>query len=261
MSVHLAISYFLKSKNDLLIAGIVAVSSLGLLLVPGAVISSTGFEVELSSPLTLIPLVLGAMSIPLISYKEKWFAKFFKLDFKTQRGISRAGYFFFFGIGASISYFIANEFGLLLLTIGFGAQLMYGKRSGAMWNILLGLLSITLLGPILSLSNLEGADLSAPRVIMGLFIAAGLALVINTFQRARKNQMLANAIMILVPVVLIVIVIFIGTQSSQLGGVDAFVGMIVGFGMTAMLGINVKKKCFFVWDYCRTRNHSHSTYI
>ena len=244
--LHLVLSFVLKIKNDLIITGLVLLSGGAFFVSDITLTDFLGFDVEFRSAQTLIPFVFGAIAIPVVNSKEKVLGKFFKLDFKTQRGISRSAFFFFFGISVLISYFLAGNFGLLFLGIGFGSHMFYNKRSGAMWNILLGVVGFILIGMFLNKANVSSADLQLGRVLTGLFFAAGISLIVNTLQRARKNKSTALAISLGLPIIFPALLIFAGTQNVQFGGFDSFVGLLVGFVLTSFLGINIKKNVYLL---------------
>jgi polyisoprenoid-binding protein YceI len=175
------------------------------------------------------------------NFLEKSWGKFFKLDFKTQRGISRALFFFVFAIGFLISDFMAAELGWLAFMLGFVSIMMHGKRSGALWNLFLAVSAFASVGAFMEIGNVSSVELSSGKVLAGVVLAGGIALLMNTLSRARKNKLWSNVISLGLAFLAPIILIIGGTQNVQFGGTDAFVGLLIGFALTTMFGINIKK--------------------
>jgi hypothetical protein len=239
--LHLVLSNLVNIKNDLLLSAGIAASAGLLFLVPTQSLNIRGFETSLISIELIIPFVIGAFITNLAEMKEKAVGKLFKLDFKSQRGISRSVYLVLFGFGLLISHFLASSMGVLFFSLGFAIPMFYGKRSGALWNMLLGLTMLSTISVFSELGSLDLVALDTGRVLAGLFVALGAALLVNTLQRARNNKMLANAIIWSMPIAIAVALVFAGVLNNQFGGVDAFIGLLVGFTVTAFLGLNIKK--------------------
>jgi polyisoprenoid-binding protein YceI len=239
--VNMVFSHLWNNKGNYWPPIFVLLSSLPLIAFGKLVFNYNGFEVQFSSiPVLLLPF-LGALIEPVANMKEKVLGDFFKIDFKNRRGFSRSVYFFLFGLFLLIAHFMASYIGVALVALGFGASLFYGKKSSALWNMFLSLLAITVIGHFAILANIAESSLMLGRVWAGIFISGFIALLINTLQRARKNQNLGTALswffLLLMPAVLILAI----TQNVSFGGGDAFIGLLVGFAIAASFGINTRK--------------------
>lgn len=239
--VNIAFSYFWKGKSILWPPLFVFISSFLLLTFGEQVFNYRDFSVQLSSiGIFLIPF-LGACVVPIANAKERVLGIFFKIDFKNRQGISRSVYFFLFGIFILISHFLASYVGIALFSLGFGASLFYNKSSNVLWNMLLALLAVTLLGYFAGQAAISESSLLNGRVVTGIFISGFISLFINTLQRAKSNKRLATLLMWFVLLFFPSILILAVSQNVNFGGADTYIGLLVGFSMSAIYGVNTRK--------------------
>ncbi len=239
--LHFIISRFWKSKAAYWPPIFVLISSSLFFLFQTEVFDYDGFKVNLTQlPVILLP-VLGASVEMIADVKEKFLGDFFKIDFKNRRGISRSVYVFLLGFLIFLGHFTASYVGVGLVVLGFSSSLLYQKKSGALWNMLLGVIAIASIGHFASIGEIDSSSLLQGRVLEGLLFGGFISLFINTILRARKKKLLAEILswflMVLIPTGLILI----GGQFISLGGVDAFIGLVVGFAIAAFFGINTRK--------------------
>jgi polyisoprenoid-binding protein YceI len=241
LAVNMVVSHFWKAKAVFWPPLFVLFTTGILCFLPADVISYQGFGIPINTTALLLLPFLGAIIEPIANIKEKVMADFFNIDYKNRRGFSRSVYFFFFGLLALIAHFMASYFGLALVTLGFASSLYYGKKSSALWNLLLAILAITTLGYFANVAQVAESSLLLGRVLAGVFFGGFVALYMNTLVRARKNHLLASAfnwlLILLVPSALILAV----TQNINFGGGDAFIGLLVGFSLSAAFGVNTRK--------------------
>jgi|TARA_R110000737_G_scaffold140765_1_gene171538 polyisoprenoid-binding protein YceI len=241
LAINMLFSHFWKRKATFWPPVFVLLSSFVLLIFGTETFDYNGFPVVFSSiPVLLLPL-FGASVVPIADVKEKVLGDFFKIDFKNRRGFSRSVYFLLFGMFILVAHFIASYLGVALFALGFGASLFYGKKSAALWNMFLALLAITVIGHFAKEAKITESSLLLGRVLAGIFISGFIALIINTLQRARKNEKLGTLLswflLLFLPSMLILAV----TQNINFGGGDAYIGILVGFAISACFGINTRK--------------------
>lgn len=238
---HFIVSRFWKTKGIYWPPLFVVVFSGIFFLFKDQLFVFADFPVDLTQlPVILLPL-MGALIEPIADLKEKYLGNFFQIDFKNRRGISRAVYVFLFGFFLFLGHFTASYIGMALVATGFGASLLYYKKSGALWNMYLGLLALIAMGHMSQIGQTDTSNLLLGRVIEGVLFGAFVSLLINTLGRARKNQLIATALSWFLMLNVPVFVILIGTQNVNFGGTDAFLGLLVGFALSAFLGINTRK--------------------
>jgi polyisoprenoid-binding protein YceI len=239
--VNMVFSHFWNKKGVYWAPIFVLISSLNLLFFRNELFNYAGFTIHFSSIGILILPFLGACVEPIANIKEKVLGNFFKIDFKNRRGFSRSVYFVLFGMFILISHFLASYIGVALFALGFGASLFYGKKSSTLWNMFLALLAITVIGHFAHEAKITESSLLLGRVLAGIFFSGFIALFINTIQRARKNKAIGTILnwflLLFFPSVLILAV----TQNINFGGGDAFIGVLVGFALSAAYGINTRK--------------------
>ncbi len=247
--IHFVISRFWKKKNAWFPPLFILLSSGLFYLVQNELFTFNEFTVSLTTlPVVLLPF-LGSIIVPVADMKEKVFGDFFKIDFKNRRGISRAVYVFLIGLFVFLGHFTASYIGVALVVVGFGANLFYNKKSGALWNMYLGLIALLLIGHMAQIGIVKTSDLLQGRVLEGLFFGGFVSLSVNTFGRAKKNKNVATLISWLLILIVPSILIFLGTQFVSLGGADAFIGLMVGFAFAAFLGINTRKNSSLLGVY------------
>jgi len=239
--VNMLFSRFWKSKAVYWPPLFVLGSSTAVLCSLQNVFDYNGFLIDTSNISILMLPFAGACIEPIANMKEKVLGNFFKIDFKNRRGFSRSVYFFLFGIFLLTAHFVGSYVGVTLFALGFGASLFYHKKSSALWNMFLALLAIAAIGHFAKEAKISESSLLLGRVLAGIFISGFIALFVNTIQRARKNEILGTLLiwflLLIIPSALILAV----TQNINFGGGDAFIGMLVGFALSAAYGINTRK--------------------
>lgn len=239
--LHYLVSRFWKNKNAWIPPIFILISSGLFYLSVGENIAFEDFQVRPHIlPIILFPM-LGALIVPIADLKEKVLGDFFKIDFKNRRGISRAVYVLLIGLFVFLGHFFGSYIGIGMVVLGFGANLLYNKKSGALWNMYLGLIAIMLIGVFAVAGDKEISNLLTGRVLEGLLFGGFVSLIVNTLGRAKKNQTIATILSLFWILFIPCLLIFLGTQFVRLGGTDAFVGLIVGFAFAAFLGINTRK--------------------
>ncbi|MFA7274647.1 MAG: YceI family protein [Crocinitomicaceae bacterium] len=239
--VNMVFSHFWNAKAAFWPPIFVFLTTGMLCFLPIDVINYQGFGIRINSTAILLLPFLGAIIEPIADMKEKAMADFFDIDFKNRRGFSRSIYFFFFGLLALIAHFMASYFGLALVTLGFASSLYYGKKSSALWNLLLALLAITTLGYFAHVAQIAESSLLLGRVLAGILLGGFVALYMNTLVRARKHQLLGTAVNWILILIVPSIIILAVTQNINFGGGDAFIGLLVGFSLSAAFGVNTRK--------------------
>ncbi len=238
---NMVFSHFWKKKSAYWPPIFILISSLAVVYSLNKLFDYNGFQIDLTAISIAILPFLGSLIEPIATMKENVLAKFFKIDFKSRRGISRSIYFFLIGALLLFAHFVGSYIGVAMLTIGYAASLFYGKKSSALWNMLLALLAISTLGHFAIESNITESSLLLGRVLAGVFFSGFIALFVNTMQKARKNKTLGVILcwflMLFLPSILILAV----TQNINFGGGDAFLGLLVGFSLSAAYGINTRK--------------------
>ncbi len=239
--LNILLSRFWKIKAAYWPPIFVLITSTAVLCLLQNVFDYNGFLIDTSSISILMLPFAGACIEPIANVKEKILGNFFKIDFKNRRGFSRAAYFLLFGIFLLIAHFIGSYFGVALFALGFGASLFYHKKSSALWNMFLALLAIAAIGHFAKEAKITESSLLLGRVLAGVFFSGFIALFVNTIQRARKNEMLGTVLTWILLLIIPSVIILAVTQNINFGGGDAFIGMLVGFALSAAYGINTRK--------------------
>ncbi|MDG1347982.1 MAG: YceI family protein [Crocinitomicaceae bacterium] len=239
--LHFIISRFWKSKGFYWPPIFVLISSAFFFLFKDEIFNYGTYDISLIKPEILILPLLGSIIEPIANTKEKILGDFFKIDYKNRRGISRGTFVFVIGMFFFIGHFLGSYLGVALVLLGFGASLLYNKRSGAIWNMFLGMIAFASFGHFAIMSQIESSDMLLGRVIEGLLFGSAMSLFINTLGRAKKNKLVGTAISWFLFVAVPIGLILLAKVNPNFGGADAFIGLLAGFGFTALLGINTRK--------------------
>lgn len=239
--VHFGLSRFWKNKAFYWPPIFVLVSTGLFFLFKDEIFTFSDYKLNLIKPEILILPLLGSIIEPIANAKEKVLGDFFKIDYKNRRGISRGTFVFVIGLFFFVGHFVGSYIGVSLVLLGFGASLLYHKRSGAVWNMYLGMVAFTSFGYFATLSDTDTSNLLLGRVMEGLLFGGAISLFLNTLGRARKNQTFATVLSWFLFMFVPVLLIFLGSVNVNFGGVDAYIGLLAGFGFTALLGINTRK--------------------
>jgi polyisoprenoid-binding protein YceI len=239
--VHFIISRFWKSKAFYWPPVFVLISSAFFFLFKEDIFNYESYDINLTKPEILLLPLFGSLMEPIANAKEKVLGDFFKIDYKNRRGISRGTFVFVIGMFFFVGHFLGSYLGVSLVLLGFGASLLYNKRSGAIWNMYLGMIAFASFGHFALVSQIDSSDMLLGRVIEGLLFGAAISLFVNTLGRAKKNKLVGTAISWFLFVVVPIGLILLAKVNSNFGGADAFLGLLVGFGFTALLGINTRK--------------------
>lgn len=238
---HFGVSRFWKSKAFYWPPVFVLISSAFFFLFKDDIFNYGSYDISLVNPEILILPLLGSLIEPIANAKEKVLGDFFKIDYKNRRGISRGTFVFVIGLFLFVGHFLGSYLGISLVLLGFGASLLYNKRSGAIWNMYLGMIAFASFGHFAEISQISSSDLLIGRVLEGMLFGGAISLFINTLGRAKKNKLVGTATSWLLFVSVPVGLILLAKVNPNFGGADAFIGLLAGFGFTALLGINTRK--------------------
>jgi polyisoprenoid-binding protein YceI len=252
--LHFFIGKFWSTKGNYYPALLVLVSSVALYILGKEQIQfnlggAEAFGISFQSPAILALPFLGALIEPIAESLEKVLGNFFKIDYKNRRGISRSFYFLLLAMMLLTAHFMGSFVGVALLATGYTATLFYHQRSAALWNMALALWAITSIFLFLNLGEIATANLVSGKIMFGLFSAGFIALLSNTIQRARNNKKTATFITWAIALIVPSLIILMGTQLSQLGGPDAYIGLIIGFTLAAVYGINTRNNLSLLGIY------------
>ncbi len=198
------------------------VSTFALLLVGNTTMTYAEYDFSFGQlPILLLP-VFGALILPLAQLKAKLIGKWFSLNDAT--GIEKSFIILLIGLLAFIGMFFASGFGLFLITIGFSAQFFFQKTKDE--NALMSLLSLTLIHFFIQFVPTETVELTLGKTIEGVLIGAFSVYFVHAVYQTQK--VVLTLISLVLSLFLIGGIIWLATQKADFGGMDAFVGVLVG---------------------------------
>ncbi len=208
-------------------------SAFALLLVGNKAITYAEYDFSFGQlPILLLP-VFGALILPLAQLKATLIGKWFSLNDTSD--IQKSVVILLIGLLAFIGMFFASGFGLFLIAIGFSAQFFFQKTTDE--NALNSLLSITLIHFFIQYVPTETVELTLGKTLEGVLIGAFSVYFVNTVYKTQK--VVLTLISLVLSLFLIGGIIWLATQKADFGGMDAFVGVLVGSALIRLTMIEL----------------------
>lgn len=197
-----------------------------------------GYDFSFSDiPILCLP-IYGTLAYPIAKFISALFSKL--LGINQTNALEQIALVFFVGFSAFIGSFFASNFGVLLISIGFISYSFYRQdaclsgRQGFK-NTGIALLFLSMIHYFMHLVSLETADLSFGKTIEGIFFGGFAVLFVHTLSSAKKHLTLALLFGIALTLFVLFGLLMLHTQKTDLGGMDAFVGSIVGISLALVL--------------------------
>lgn len=205
------------------------VSAFSLLFIGNSTATYSEYDFSFNQlPILLLP-VLGALILPMSQMKTTLIGKWFSIN--DTSGLEKSVVILLIGLSAFIGMFFASGFGLFLITIGFSAQLFFQKKN-TYEPALISLLSISLIHYFIQYIPTEIVDLSLGKTLEGLCIGAFSVYFVNEVFKTTKIGL--TLVSIFLSTGLIAGILWLATQKADFGGMDAFIGVLVGSALIRM---------------------------
>lgn len=133
------------------------------------------------------------------------------------------------GVMLFAATFFHSTAGLFLVTIGLWAGVLLHHGQGK--NLALFSLGILLVHPFISLGNIDTVDITLGKTIEGLLFGAFSVLFVIKLSTGSSKQVLSSLISVVLVMLLFTLVLILGTQKADLGGVDAYIAGIYGMSL------------------------------
>lgn len=176
-------------------------------------------------------LVLTALGYELARIKWMAIQKFF--GGVIEEDVLRAVLLFFAGASIFLCNLEAGGLGLLALAAVYLSASFY--RESGMKELTVPLLAFAILPVLMYRSATSHANLLDGDVLEGLFFGAFSMFLIQKLWGAEKRSMLLLVLTYGLGVALALGVLFLSTQFTKMGGMDAFVGVLVGASLVQAL--------------------------
>lgn len=193
--------------------------------------SFNGYDFTVNSiPLLALPII-GVLIIPLARLKSRLLSSWIGLN-KTEE-LEQVFVVFFVGFSAFLGSFFASDFGILCIALGFLAYSFY--RNDSFKNVGIALLLLSLNHFFASVSELEMVELTLGKTLEGIFFGAFAVLFLHVLAASKKHLTVALTLGLLLVLFVLFGVLLLFTQKSDLGGMDAFIGILVGISIALSL--------------------------
>jgi polyisoprenoid-binding protein YceI len=139
------------------------------------------------------------------------------------------------GVGILIGAFNALGFGVLLISAGYLAASFY--RTKGTKQLIYSLLAVALIWMFASHADGVATDLQVGKTLLGLFFGVFAVGVIQFSWSAKKRRKLLVLVSYLIGISFIIGGLLMQLQHNSFGGMEAFVGALVGFSIAnALMG-------------------------
>jgi len=182
-------------------------------------------EFEFQFNLEFILVTTFSLLIPLIvDFKVRKIEQWFK--WKIPDNLRKSIFLILIGVAWYLSVFLLGPFGLAAVAIPV-TMVSFLREEDKMITISVMIISIGVYG--VNLYEIT-PDLTLGKNLLGL--CAGMFLVIFNSEVYSQNRTLKSGLLSLIPGVLIILLLLLlGTQKTDLGGIDSFVLSVIGIGI------------------------------
>ncbi len=225
--INFLIGNFISSKDIFKQLLAVAICSIPIIISWATAIVIQDYEFTIG-PIHLILILYGGLIHLMSELKFKIINRFIKnIDAESAR---LAIQLILLGIGIYIGSFFASYFGILLIGVGVSASSFQTKD----FRITLLALSYVIFAFFINKQNLEVVDISLGKILFGFIVGIFSILSFNMFTSGERVNLVNILFPALLQALLISIIIWLGTQKTDLGGFDAYLASLFGM-FTAQL--------------------------
>ena len=143
---------------------------------------------------------------------------------------------FIIGFAAFFGTFLLSWAGLFLIGLGLAIYSLFSQGKGR--ELMYALFAVLLSGFFIDFGGLEIVDLSMGKVIEGLFFGVFAVTFVGAVNEATKMRVLWTVLSLLLSMFIISGVVLLGTQKSDLGGMDAYIGVLIGASIAFVISGN-----------------------
>lgn len=201
-----------------------ALSTFMLLAVGSANFSMYDFEFSLHSTTTWILPIMGTLIFVTSELLSGIFSQF--VGFETRVSFQQLIQLFLLSIALFVGFFLASYFGLFLIALGYIASSFYQEDQAPNSGFSLLILSLT---PFLStLAGLDIIDISIGKNLFGLMSGFAGIWYLYVLSQSKVNPIAFSMIGYILHLVFSVVIIILGSQKADLGGLDTYLAYLVG---------------------------------
>ena len=134
------------------------------------------------------------------------------------------------GLGVYIGSFFASYFGVFLVGSGATVSAFLYKD----YRISILLMGYFLFGSFITLNHIETLDFSLGKMFFGFILGVFFILLPNALNSVEQKRVLKFILPILLQIMLSILLIWLGTQKTDLGGFDAYLAVLFGIVATQL---------------------------
>ncbi len=201
-----------------------ALSTFMLLAVGSASFSMYDFEFSLHSVTCWILPIIGTLIFVSSELLSGVFSQF--VGFETRVSFQQLTQFFILSISLFIGFFLASYFGIFLIAIGYIASSFYREDQSA--NSGFTLLILTLIPFLATLSGIEVIDISIGKNLFGLMSGFAGIWFLYILSQSKINPIAFSMVGYILHLVFSVVIIVLGAQKADLGGIETYLGYLIG---------------------------------
>lgn len=227
-SAMLSLTYLLSfiRKVPTVVRWILPIFFVGLFTIGLQEVRIGEYVVNFSDSKLWIFVTIAYVLAPISELKARILYQLFAVsELKVQRALSPL----LLGIAVFASMFFYSNAGIFVVALGIAIWVFANNGRN---NFLLPALGMLVAISFVGLGNLESIETLLGKNLEGLLFGISAALLCNVFASSEKRTVIGQILGISIGLLLAIALLFLGTQKTDFGGVDAFIAMIVGMSFT-----------------------------
>jgi polyisoprenoid-binding protein YceI len=190
-------------------------------------------------PIHLVSIVFGALIHLMSQLKHDVLIRIFKNS--NQQQTQLAMQIILAGIGIYLGSFFASFFGVFLVGLGAAVSSFYNKD----FRLPIFILVYASFASIIEIQHIDTVDFTLGKIVFGFLVGVFFVLFFNAINSSESSSFFRLIVPLIIQSLLTCLMIWLGTQKTDLGGFDAYLSSIFGVA-TAQLFVGEMLKNLFV---------------
>ena len=148
------------------------------------------------------------------------------VGFETKKSLKQVNHLFFFALAIIIASFVGTPFGVFLVGISYLSSSFYRNDNSS--NIAFAFLLLSMTSFFLQKFALETLDLIVIKNITGLCLGIAGVWYLQILSKSKSNALPLSLIGFVFHMFFVFLLLIIYNQKSALGGMDAFISLLIG---------------------------------
>jgi len=222
--IHFSFSRLNLFKTHMFSFLCVSITSLIFLFIGGKPFAFMGSSISFHSwSMVFIPL-LGVSIWYFSELTANIFSQF--VGFETKKSLEQVTHLFFFALAVILASFMGTMFGVFLVGISYLSSSFYRNDNSS--NIAFAFLLLPLISFFSHKFSITTLDFMVMKNVAGLCLGIAGVWFLQILSKSKSNALVFSLIGIVFYLFSAALLLFIGSQKNALGGLDAYVSLLIG---------------------------------